>query len=189
MHKLCIAFVFCAGASFAQNTPEDKPVTRTEFVLLFDRFTKLLNTTYMPTRAIKTAPHGYGGVTARESNALNRLVGDGIFPAGNGVKFDGAKPATRFQAALSLDRLVQLLRPKFIRTSSDKNISTRRIRGVEKDGSQAAMLRLAKGGFIPFGSPLFEGPGQTIHPRTMSALLAQAAERIAWHFRKKDTKF
>jgi hypothetical protein len=74
----------------------------------------------------------------------------------------------------------------FVRQPQAKTINEAKIAGRTEDGSKAAMVRLAKDGFLPYESPVFRGPAETLTPEMMSIALTQIAGRIGWCMRHKD---
>ncbi|MBA3727304.1 MAG: hypothetical protein H0W86_12945 [Armatimonadetes bacterium] len=106
-----------------------------------------------------------------------------LWPEGKRA-FLAASPATRYEIAVALDRLRGIFEPRFASPAAPKRINVPRLKGRTVDGSQVAMTRLATGGYLPFGSPIFEGPGDTISPNTLSAVLAQFSERLGERLRK-----
>ena len=168
---------------------QPKPVTMGEFVVLMDLTAIALRRAYIPTAtAPKPVPHGYkGALSPKVDAALASLVSAGVMPAGKGAGFDAGAPVTRYALAVALDKMFQALKPHFLRTAEPKSINLQRIKGRAEDGSQAAMERLCRANVLPLGSPVFEGPSPNLLPKTMSAVLAQAIERIGWYFRKKDS--
>lgn len=188
MHSVFAALLICfAGAQAPDISKDAKPVTRSEFVLLFDRFTRAIEDGFNVPLPVSRLSHEYTEVPETVAPALQNLAGRGLFLRGSRRPFRGSTPISRFEVALSLDKFTTAIRPRFLRAGEDKKFDISLIRGRTSDGSQDAMLRLARGGFVPVASPLFAGPEETLKPATLAAVLAQAAENIGWHFRRKDS--
>lgn len=111
--------------------------------------------------------------------AVDRLVQYGYLPAGQGKPFHGNQPVTRYEFAVVMDRFIQDIRRSFIRLPKPKVINEKKIKGRADDGSQQAMIRLAREGFLPYYSPIFHGPEDTLAPEMLSAALSQVAIRIS----------
>lgn len=120
------------------------------------------------------------------SNSIANLVSMKMLPVGGGREFQGDKPVTRYEFAVIMDRFIQDIRRAFLRQPEEKTINEAKIKGRTDDGSKVAMVRLAKGGFLPYYSPIFHGPSDTLTPEMLSIAMSQIAQRIAWCFRQKD---
>ncbi|MGI8922506.1 MAG: hypothetical protein ACR2HJ_00465 [Fimbriimonadales bacterium] len=176
--------VFCLAATVAAQKSA-APVTKGEFVVAITKYAKGLRQGFAPSLALaKPAVHGYGTVPAPFRSALSEAVGMKLWPVGKQSAFLASSPATRYEIAVALDRLRGIFEPKFASRAAPKRVNLGKLKGRVADGSHAAMTRLATGGYLPFGSPIFDGPGDTISPNTLSAVLAQFSERLGERFRK-----
>jgi len=157
-----------------------------EFVQLMTKLERAMRLGFTPSAPAPLAKaHGYKAISPTElDKAVKVLAGWGGVPPGKGNKYEATKPVTRHEAAIALDALYRRMEPRFLRKIPAKTVNLSRIKGSKADGSQAAMERLAKNGVLPYGSPIFEGPSNTVLPKTMSAVIAQAAERIGQRFGK-----
>ncbi|MCW5946376.1 MAG: S-layer homology domain-containing protein [Fimbriimonadales bacterium] len=131
---------------------------------------------------------GYSDVSRDHwaAKPIENLVAAKMLPPGEGKAFQGDRPVTRYEFAVLMDRFIQDIRKSFLRQPVPKELNLANIKGRDADGSQAAMVRLAKDGFLPYESPIFRGPTETITPEMMSIAMAQIAQRIGQLFRDKD---
>mgnify|MGYP001028997860 CR=1 FL=1 len=111
--------------------------------------------------------------------AIDRLVQAGFLPPGQGKPFHGNQPVTRYEFAVVMDKFIQDIRRSFIRQPKPKEINEKKIKGRTADGSQQAMIRLAREGFLPYYSPIFHGPEDTLTPERLASALSQVAIRIS----------
>lgn len=120
------------------------------------------------------------------AKSVDKLVAMKMLPAGEGKAFQGDHPVTRYEFAVLMDKFITDIRRAFVRQPTQKQLNLSLIKGRETDGSQAAMVRLAKEGFLPYESPVLRGPKDTITPEMMAIAMAQIAQRIGQLFRAQD---
>jgi len=145
---------------------------------------------FIASLAITTQTAGYSDIPREHwaAASVNRLTAMGLFPPGKGKPFQGEKPVTRYEFAVVMDKFITDIRRSFIRQPTKKKIDTKKIRGRKEDGSQTAMIRLAEEGFLPYYSPIFHGPKDTITPEMLSIALSQVAQRLAWCFQREKSR-
>jgi hypothetical protein len=171
---------------FAAALPQEEPVTRGEFIIVFSRFSSAMQRAFVPEMPVdKAVAHGYKGVGTRYEGSLRMLIGAKLWPKGSGQTFGESKTITRYEIALALDKLVAKLRPKFRSQAVVKTYDHSLVIGRKSDGSQAAMDRLVKEDFLPLRSPLFSGK-VTFGPTAVGAMFAQFAERLGHRFQNKQ---
>lgn|GEM_PF-4761143 len=138
--------------------------------------------------AITAQSGGYSDVprTHWASQAVGNLVAAGYLQKGGGKPFQGEQPVTRYEFAVMMDRFITDMSRAFLRKPAVKTINTRKIKGRAADGSLAAMIRLASEGYLPYYSPIFQGPKDTITPEQMAVAFAQVSQRLAYSFRTQD---
>ncbi len=140
-------------------------------------------TTFLIVALSWTAPQAGGYSDIPEDHwaapAVNRLVQAGYLPTGQGKPFHGNQPVTRYEFAVVMDRFIQDIRRSFVRQPKPKEINEKKIKGRTSDGSQQAMVRLAREGFLPYYSPIFHGPEDTLTPERLASALSQVAIRIS----------
>ncbi len=113
------------------------------------------------------------------SNSIANLVETKMLSPQPGAKFQGDQPVTRYEFAVLMDKFITDIRKTFVRQPEKKTINEKKISGKDTDGSKSAMIRLAKEGFLPYYSPIFMGPSDTISPKMMAVALSQISTRIA----------
>jgi hypothetical protein len=138
--------------------------------------------------AIALQSGGYSDVPKDHwaGSAVENLVSMKMLPTGEGKAFQGEQPVTRYEFAVVMDKFITDIRRSFMRQPIQKELNAERIKGRTADGSQAAMLRLAKEGFLPYESPILRGPSDTMSPEMMAVAMSQIAQRIGQLFRDKD---
>lgn len=138
--------------------------------------------------AVMNQVAGYADVPANHwaASSVEKLVAENLLPQGRNSNFKGDEPVTRYEFAVIMDRFITDIRKAFVRQPDKKQINASKIKGKQEDGSQSAMIRLAEEGFLPYYSPIFHGPDNTITAEQMSHALSQIARRIGWCFRKQD---
>ncbi|MFN8139744.1 MAG: S-layer homology domain-containing protein [Fimbriimonadales bacterium] len=138
--------------------------------------------------AVVSQTGGYKDVPATHwaAKSINNLVTAGYMPAGNNSLFQGEKPVTRYEFAVMMNRFVDDMSRAYVRKPTKKTINVAKIRGRDSDGSKTAMIRLASEGYLPYWSPIFHGPGDTVSPEQFTVALGQVAQRLAWGFRSED---
>lgn len=120
------------------------------------------------------------------AKSIESLVAMRVLSPGEGKPFQGDQPVTRYEFAVLMDKFISDIRRAFVRQPVQKQLNVSLIKGREADGSQAAMVRLAKEGFLPYESPILRGPKDTITPEMMAIAMAQIAQRIGQLFRAQD---
>ncbi|MCH8273915.1 MAG: S-layer homology domain-containing protein [Armatimonadetes bacterium] len=130
---------------------------------------------------------GYSDVPAEHwaAPAVGSLVSAGLLKPERGESFKGDQPVTRYEFAVVMDRFVRDIRKSFIRQPKMKTINEKKITGRKEDGSQEAMVRLAREGFLPYYSPIFHGPSDHLTPEMLSVALSQVAVKISALFREE----
>ena len=117
------------------------------------------------------------------AKSISHLVETKMLVPTPGANFQGDQPVTRYEFAVMMDKFITDIRRTFIRQPEKKAINEKKIAGRDIDGSKAAMVRLAKEGFLPYYSPIFMGPKDTMTPKMMSVALAQISVKIASLYR------
>lgn len=117
------------------------------------------------------------------AKSVTHLVETKMLVPAPGATFQGDQPVTRYEFAVMIDKFITDIRKTFIRQPEKKIINEKKIAGRDVDGSKAAMVRLAKEGFLPYYSPIFMGPKDTLTPQMMSVALSQISTKIASLYR------
>lgn len=138
--------------------------------------------------AVASQTGGYTDVPSDHwaAPAVQRLSAAGYVPAAQERSFAGEKPVTRYEFAVVMDKFITAMSRAFIRKPTKKTINASKIKGKVADGSQAAMVRLASEGYLPYYSPIFHGPDDTITPNQLTVALAQVSQRLGYSFRTQD---
>lgn len=170
----------------ALATLEGPPVTRYELAALFYRFAEGIEVRLLKPqgpRELALPPDVPGDHWATDgvrylstSGALPLIVTSG--------RFDGDKPASREDVALLLHHFAKRLRPAFVRTIPDKTVNLQKIRTSQR--AREAMYALAKGGWLPYESPIFHASDPNVSPPVMAVALAQYARSIGRRLQPRD---
>ncbi len=142
--------------------------------------------------AVMNQVGGYADIPANHwaSSSVEKLVSSyhntRPLVEGRNSNFKGDEPVTRYEFAVIMDKFITDIRKAFVRQPDKKQINASKIKGKQEDGSQRAMIKLAEEGFLPYYSPVFHGPDNTITAAQMAHALSQIARRIGWCFRKQD---
>ena len=91
-----------------------------------------------------------------------------------GTSFDGAKPVTRYELALTLWRFVQYLE------GADKQKRGKTQALAPKSGAEA-MQKLVAGGYLPKNSPLVSAGAATVSAQQLADALSQVIVKVRSH--------
>lgn len=170
----------------ALATLEGPPVTRYELAALFQRFAEGIEAQLLRPqgpRELALPPDVPPDHWATEgirylstSGALPLLM-----PTGS---FAGDKPATREDVALLFHHLAKRLQPAYVRAIPEKTVNLQKIRAGER--SREAMHALAKGGWLPYESPIFHSADPSVSPPVMAVALAQYGRSLGRRLQPQD---
>ncbi len=110
--------------------------------------------------------------------AVRRLASEKILTGYARGKFQGDKPVTRYELALTLDRMVRYLQAGRKPLSPRKMQSTVKIPASAEASTRQALTHLAAGGFVSAGSPLLQG-NKAVTAHELTNILAQVAVAIS----------
>lgn len=170
----------------ALATLEGPPVTRYELAALFQRFAAPIEAQMIRPQADREASLP-PDVPAEHwaAQGVRYLASSGVLPAltTNG-RFEGDKPATREDVALLFYHLAKRLQPAYARAIPDKTVNLEKIRAGER--GREAMHALARGGWLPYESPIFHSSDPNVSPPVMAVALAQYARSIGRRLQPRD---
>jgi uncharacterized membrane protein len=120
--------------------------------------------------AFKDVPKGHwAGEAVGKMSAMGVLVPDK--KAGSGAAFDGSKPVTRYELAMTLWRFAQYLE----RTDKQKRGKTQA--QAPKSGADAVKALIA-GGYLPKSTPLAKDGGKTVTAAQLSDALTMVIVKV-----------
>ncbi|MEW5884897.1 MAG: hypothetical protein AB1725_11845 [Armatimonadota bacterium] len=170
----------------ALATLEGPPVTRYELAALFQRFAEGIEAQLLRPQSAKEAalptdvPDDHWAAQGvrylASSGALQALMA--------GQSFEGDKPATREDVAMLFHHLAKRLQPAYVRAIPEKTVNLQKIRAGER--SREAMHALAKGGWLPYESPIFHSADPNVSPPVMAVALAQYARSLGRRLQPQD---
>lgn len=167
-------------------TLEGPPVTRYELAALFQRFAEGIEARLLKPqgpRELALPPDVPGDHWA--ADGIRYLSTSGALPLIlTSGRFEGDRPASREDVALLFHNFAQRLQPAFVRTIPDKTVNLQKIRTSQR--AREAMYALAKGGWLPYESPIFHASGPDVSPPVLAAALAQYARSIGRRLQPKD---
>lgn len=118
----------------------------------------------------KDVPKGHwAGEAVGKMSAMGVMVPDKT--AGSGASFDGSKPVTRYELALTLWRFVQYLE----RAEKQKRGKTQAL--APKSGADAIKALIA-GGYLPKTTPLAKDGGKTVTASQLSDALTMVIVKV-----------
>lgn len=127
-----------------------------------------------PGGPIRDVPAGHWA-----KKSVDKVTAKGLMSTTNGA-FDGNKPVTRYELAVTLDRLVTYIeagRKPLHPTPQPTAIKTPAGAGP---AARAAIKRLAANGFLPATSPIFAGSGrEAVTAKQLSTALSQVTIRLS----------
>lgn len=113
------------------------------------------------------------------AQSVHRLAAKKIITGGQGGKFRGDKPVTRYELAVTLDRLVRYMEAgrKPLSTGSVKP-SAVNLPASADAFTQRALARLTQGGFVSAASPLLQA-NKVVTARELTDVLSQLTIRLS----------
>lgn len=112
------------------------------------------------------------------AGAVHRLVAHKIMVDTPQGKFLGDQPVTRYELALTLDRLVRYLEAAHKPLSVHAAPPVVALPAKADTRTRQALAHLARGGFITPGSPLLQGD-KVVTARELTDVLAQVTIRLS----------
>jgi len=112
------------------------------------------------------------------AQSVRRLAAEQIMIGRADGKFQGDKPVTRYELALTLDRLVRYMEAGRKPLSSGGRQSAVKLPASADAQTRLALAHLSQGGFIPSSSPLLQG-NKAVTARELTDVLSQVAIRLS----------
>lgn len=112
------------------------------------------------------------------AGAVHRLAADKIMVGNSQGKFDGSKPVTRYELAVTLDRLVRYMEAGRKPLSAGAKQGAVPLPASIDANTRFALAHLAQGGFIASSSPLLQSD-KIVTARELTDILAQVAIRLS----------
>jgi len=112
------------------------------------------------------------------AGAVRRLTSEKIMVGSAGGKFQGDKPVTRYELALTLDRLVRYLEAGRKPLASRPTQSPVKIPASADAKTRQALMHLAQEGFIAPGSPLLQS-NKVVTARELTDVLSQVTIHLS----------
>lgn len=112
------------------------------------------------------------------AGAVRRLAAEKIMTGGVHGEFQGDKPVTRYELALTLDRLVHYIEAGRKPLNPHKAQGAVKIPASADAATRKALTFLAKGGFIPADSPLLQG-NKVVTAHELTTILSQVAVAVS----------
>ncbi len=134
--------------------------------------------------AASAAPFALAGPAApvtprhRAGEAVHRLAAPKTMTGSASGKFQGDKPVTRYELALTLDRLVRYMEAGRKPLSAGGKQNPVKLPAHANMPTQQALSHLAQGGFIGAKSPLLQG-NKIVTARELQDILAQVVIRLS----------
>jgi len=111
--------------------------------------------------------------------SVDSVTSKGLMSAKNGA-FDGNKPVTRYELAVTLDRLVTYIEAGRKPLNPAPRPRAMKIPANTTPAERAAIKHLASDGFLPPTSPIFAGKGtEVVTAKQLSTALSQVTIRLS----------
>ncbi len=111
------------------------------------------------------------------AGAVRRLASEKIMTGSAPGKFQGDKPVTRYELALTLDRLVRYMEAGRKPLSKAGTPNPVRLPAAANAQTRQALAHLAQGGFVSASSPLLQA-NKVVTARELTDVLAQVTIRL-----------